>query len=67
MEDMYICLCNSVKLSEIKKAMGEGITTLEALQDELEVAINCGACTRDVLQILETHEKEKLVAAEDKH
>ena len=57
MSDMYICLCNAVKQSQIEEAIDSGCTTLEMLQDHLEVAMNCGACTNDVLRIL--NEKKK--------
>lgn len=52
MQDMYICLCNAVKKSEIELAILGGHDTLEKLQEELDVANNCGACTYDVQLIL---------------
>lgn len=57
MSDMYICLCNAVKQSQIEAAIDDGVTTLEGLQELLEVAINCGACTSDVLSILNNKKK----------
>lgn len=54
MTDMYICLCNAVKKSTIEETIRSGITTLEGLQDALEVNMNCGACECDVIQILES-------------
>jgi bacterioferritin-associated ferredoxin len=59
MTDMYICLCNAIRQSEIEKAIDEGAVTLEALQETLEVAVNCGACTQDVLEILERKKNAK--------
>ena len=56
--DMYICLCNGVKQSQIDNAISDGIDTLENLQETLEVAINCGACTNEVLCILNNHKKK---------
>lgn len=58
MADMYICLCNAVKQSTIEEAIDNGITTFEGLQEHLGVAMNCGACTKDVLNILNTYKKE---------
>ena len=52
MKDMYICLCNAIKQSQIEDAIDNGIITFEGLQDALGVAMNCGACTGDVLAIL---------------
>jgi bacterioferritin-associated ferredoxin len=57
MTDMYICLCNAVKQSQIEEAIDSGITTFEGLQEHLEVAMNCGACTNDVLKILNYKKK----------
>lgn len=53
MEDMYICLCNAVRQSQIEKAIAEGVNTLELLKDTLEVAINCCQCEPDVIRILD--------------
>ena len=55
MEDMYICLCNGVRQSQIQNAIDDGIITLENLQDTLDVAMNCGACAKDVICILNTY------------
>lgn len=59
MSDMYICLCNAVRQSQIEEAIEAGITTFEGLQDHLEVAMNCGACANDVLCILNKKKKKK--------
>jgi bacterioferritin-associated ferredoxin len=59
MKDVYICLCNGVKQSQIETAIDDGTTTLEALQETLEVAMNCGACTKDVLSILNNYKKKE--------
>ena len=58
MSDPYICLCNAVRQSQIEEAIDNGITTFEALQAHLEVAMNCGACATDVLNILNTYKKK---------
>lgn len=55
MEDMYICLCNGVKQSQIEQAIKDGTNTLEGLRDKLEVAVNCCACEPEVLQLLIIH------------
>ena len=58
MQDMYICLCNAVKKSEIELAILDGHNTLERLQEELDVANNCGACACDVQRILKESENK---------
>lgn len=58
MTDMYICLCSAVRKSQIEIAIQENADiTFEELQEKLDVASNCGACTADVLQILECSRK----------
>lgn len=52
MVEMYICLCNAIKQSQIEDAIREGAITLEALQEKLEVAMNCGACETEIIEIL---------------
>lgn len=52
MEDVYICLCNAVRQSTIENAIERGVNTLEGLQEELEVAVNCCACEPEVIQLL---------------
>ena len=59
MPDMYICLCNAVKQSLIEEVIDDGITTFEALQEKLDVAMNCGACSVDVINILNNHKKDE--------
>lgn len=41
---MYVCICNEVTDRDIKKAVGNGATSLKDLQDELNVATCCGSC-----------------------
>lgn len=52
-KDMYICLCNGVRQSQIENAIANGAITMEALQDTLEVNINCGMCGPDVIELLD--------------
>ncbi len=52
MEDVYICLCNAVRQSDIERAIDKGVTTLAGLEEVLEVNINCGCCEQEVIQIL---------------
>ena len=41
---MYICICNSVTDSQIRKACINGASSIECLQDKLKVATCCGRC-----------------------
>ena len=41
---MYVCLCRGVTNKDIRKAVEEGIHDFEDLQEELGVALQCGAC-----------------------
>ena len=41
---MYVCLCNRVTDRQILDAAERGVTTLEALGEQLKVATCCGRC-----------------------
>lgn len=41
---MFVCLCNRITDSQIRRAARDGITSLNALQDELGIATQCGQC-----------------------
>ncbi len=41
---MYICVCNSVTDTEIKKACDDGAKSLQCLKHRLKVATCCGRC-----------------------
>lgn len=41
---MYVCVCNGVTDHDIRKAVGQGVHTLEELRDKLKVASCCGRC-----------------------
>lgn len=41
---MYICICNSVTDSQIRKACVNGAKSIECLQNKLKVATCCGRC-----------------------
>ena len=52
---MFVCICNAVKESQIKQAIQEGHTSLEALQAQLEVATCCGGCQPMIEDYLAEH------------
>lgn len=41
---MYVCVCKAVKDGEIRAAVKDGHTSLEALADKLGVGTGCGCC-----------------------
>lgn len=41
---MIVCLCRRVSDRDIQRAVREGVTDFECLQDETGVASHCGAC-----------------------
>lgn len=41
---MIVCICRRVSDRDIQRAVGEGITDFEQLQDETGIARHCGAC-----------------------
>ena len=49
---MFVCLCKSVTDRQIKNAIDSGISSFEGMQNELNVATVCGACTCEVKRIM---------------
>ena len=49
---MFVCLCNGITDSQIRRAASDGITSLGALQDELGVASQCGQCSDTASAVL---------------
>ncbi|MGJ8620439.1 MAG: (2Fe-2S)-binding protein [Methylophilaceae bacterium] len=43
---MYVCVCNAVTERDIKIAIDNGATTMKALNRELGVGSQCGACAK---------------------
>lgn len=41
---MIVCICRRVSDRDIQRAVREGISDFEVLQDETGVASHCGAC-----------------------
>lgn len=41
---MYVCLCQAVEDGEIRAAVEDGHTSLEAITDKLGVGTGCGCC-----------------------
>jgi bacterioferritin-associated ferredoxin len=53
---MFVCLCNGITDSQIRRAASEGARSLDAIRDELGVASQCGSCSETAEAILaESH------------
>lgn len=59
---MFVCVCSAVSDSQIENAIDEGITSFEAMQDELGVAKTCGTCSCDVKALLQKKLNKTLAA-----
>ena len=51
-ENRVVCHCQNVELDDIKKAIAEGATTLDAIKDATEAATVCGGCEDEIEEIL---------------
>lgn len=49
---MYVCICNSVTDHDIRAAAGKGISSMQALGDQLKVGTCCGRCRECASRIL---------------
>ncbi|MBS1492135.1 MAG: (2Fe-2S)-binding protein [Bacteroidetes bacterium] len=53
------CVCYNIKFEEIKKIMVEhGFTTIEEVQNEIDVSKNCKLCRPYIEKMIETGETE---------
>ncbi|MEO1924800.1 MAG: (2Fe-2S)-binding protein [Gammaproteobacteria bacterium] len=52
-ELMYVCICNSVTESDIKKAVKDGANCFHQLESKLGVSNQCGSCRCEVDTCLE--------------
>ena len=50
---MYICVCNAVTETDIKKAVKDGANCLRHLQTKLGVSNQCGSCLSDASNCLD--------------
>jgi bacterioferritin-associated ferredoxin len=41
---MYVCVCNAVTESQVYEAIDAGATTVKALNRQLGIGAQCGAC-----------------------
>jgi bacterioferritin-associated ferredoxin len=50
---MYVCVCNAVTDSDIRKAVGNGVRTMNQLRQKTGCATTCGCCTELATEILQ--------------
>lgn len=55
---MYICICNAVTDSDIKKALDEGANSVADLNKSLSVGNCCGKCTRSARTLIKQYRAE---------
>lgn len=49
---MYVCICHAVTDRDIKKAVSNGVKTLQELRSHLQVATHCDNCAESVKGVL---------------
>ncbi|MDX1519529.1 MAG: (2Fe-2S)-binding protein [Gammaproteobacteria bacterium] len=49
---MFVCVCNAITESDIRKAASNGVDSLEALTSELNVGGCCGCCCETAAECL---------------
>ena len=52
---MYVCMCKAIKDSEIKDAVENGHSSLEALAEKLGVGTCCGGCREYAQMLINQH------------
>ncbi|MFK7822549.1 MAG: bacterioferritin-associated ferredoxin [Oligoflexales bacterium] len=63
---MYVCLCNAVSDKQIKKAISDGASSVEEVQQVSNVGKNCGSCIFAVQEIIDREVGEKKENSEPK-
>lgn len=59
---MIVCVCRRVSDRQIRAAAENGAETLDDLQQQLGVAMQCGKCSAMALQILNQAHDEAMAA-----
>lgn len=50
---MIVCICHRVSDRDIQRAVGEGTTSFEVLQDDTRLATSCGCCHECAREVFE--------------
>jgi bacterioferritin-associated ferredoxin len=51
---MYICICNAVTDTDIRRAADEGVSNMKQLKLKTGCASTCGKCIESAKEVLET-------------
>lgn len=57
MENNIVCYCLNISEADIVKAVNEGATTLEEVQDVTGAGTACGSCIAEIEEIIAKHAK----------
>lgn len=60
---MYVCLCQGVKESDVRRAIAGGVGNVEQLGERLGVGTGCGCCREYAQTLLEEQDAGELPAA----
>ena len=52
---MYVCLCQAVKESEVRRAIAAGADDIDALGEQLGIGTGCGCCREHAQALLDEH------------
>jgi bacterioferritin-associated ferredoxin len=61
---MYVCICNAVTESDIKKAVKDGANCMHHLETKLGVSAQCGSCRCDAASCLERSLEKEMRSAD---
>lgn len=61
---MYVCICKAVSDRRIRRAVGEGATTLRELRECTGLGTNCGKCVPQAYALLRDSLAEKNTPAD---
>jgi bacterioferritin-associated ferredoxin len=61
---MYVCVCNAVTDTDIKKAVKAGANCLHHLESMLGVSNQCGSCVCDAKSCLEKTLEQEIGSAD---
>jgi len=60
---MYVCICNPVSDTEVRRCIRNGAATLSDLKMELGIASQCGMCASAALAIIAEETRKTTAAA----
>jgi len=56
---MYICLCNNVTDSDIRRAVDDGVSNMQQLKMKTGCASTCGKCVESAKEVMENARSEQ--------